>query len=55
MESDKRPLLKLIDKISFFNDFLESEKCELIDKKVLVKKYEKKVLQFLGRETKVAC
>ena len=42
MESNKRPLLKLIDKVSFFNDFLESEKCELIDKKVLVKKYEKK-------------
>jgi CRP-like cAMP-binding protein len=41
MESDKSPLLKLIDKVSFFNDFLESEKRELIDKKVLVKKYEK--------------
>jgi CRP-like cAMP-binding protein len=42
MESDKNPLLKLIDKVSFFNEFLESEKRELIDKKVLVKKYEKK-------------
>jgi CRP-like cAMP-binding protein len=41
MEPDKSPLLKLIDKVSFFNDFLESEKCELIDKKLLVKKYEK--------------
>ena len=42
MESNKSPLLKLIDKVSFFNEFLESEKCELVDKKVLVKKYEKK-------------
>ena len=42
MESDKSPLFKLIDKVSFFNEFSESEKCELVDKKVLVKKYEKK-------------
>ena len=42
MESNKSPLLQLIDSISFFDEFLESEKCELIEKRAMVKKYQEK-------------
>ena len=42
MEPEKSPLLQLIDKIPFFDEFSESEKCELVDKSGMVKKYEKK-------------
>jgi CRP-like cAMP-binding protein len=42
MESDKSPLLQLIDKVSFFDEFSESEKCEIIKNNSMVKKYEKK-------------
>ena len=42
MESNKSPLLQLIDKVSFFDEFSESEKCEIVKKSSMVKKYEKK-------------
>ena len=42
MESNKSPLLQLINNVSFFDEFSESEKCELADKRALVKKYDKK-------------
>jgi CRP-like cAMP-binding protein len=42
MESNKSPLLQLIDKVSFFDEFSESEKCEIIENNSMVKKYEKK-------------
>jgi CRP-like cAMP-binding protein len=42
MESNKSPLLQLIDKVSFFNEFSESEKCEIIKNNARVKKFEKK-------------
>ena len=42
MESKKSPLLQLIDNVSFFDEFLESEKLELVEKKSMVKKYQKK-------------
>ena len=42
MESNKSPLLQLIDKVSFFDEFSESEKCEIIKNNSMVKKYEKK-------------
>jgi CRP-like cAMP-binding protein len=42
MESNKSPLLQLIDKVSFFDDFSESEKCEIIKNNSMVKKFEKK-------------
>ena len=38
----KSPLFQLIDKVSFFDDFSESEKCEIIKNNSMVKKYEKK-------------
>ena len=38
----KSPLLQLIDKVSFFDEFSESEKCEIIKNNSMVKKYEKK-------------
>ena len=38
----KSPLLQLIDKVSFFDEFTESEKCEIVKKNSMVKKYEKK-------------
>jgi CRP-like cAMP-binding protein len=38
----KSPLLQLIDKVSFFDEFSESEKCEIVKKNSMVKKYEKK-------------
>ena len=44
MESNKSPLLQLIDKVSFFDEFSESEKCEIIKNNSMVKKYEKKDL-----------
>ena len=40
----KSPLLQLIDKVSFFDEFSESEKCEIIKNNSMVKKYEKKDL-----------
>ena len=44
MESDKSPLLQLVDKVSFFDEFSESEKCEIIKNNSRVKKFEKKDL-----------
>ena len=44
MESNKSPLLQLIDKVSFFDEFSESEKCEIIKNNSMVKKYEQKDL-----------
>ena len=44
MESNKSPLLQLIDKVSFFDEFSESEKCEIINNNSMVRKYEKKNL-----------
>ena len=44
MESNKSPLLQLIDKVSFFDEFSESEKCEIIKNNSMVKKFEKKDL-----------
>jgi CRP-like cAMP-binding protein len=44
MESNKSPLLQLIDKVSFFDEFSESEKCEIIKNNSRVKKFEKKDL-----------
>jgi CRP-like cAMP-binding protein len=44
MESNKSPLLQLIDKVSFFDGFSESEKCEIIKNNSMVKKYEQKDL-----------
>jgi len=41
MESNKSPLLQLIDKVSFFDEFSESEKFEIIKNNSMVKKYEK--------------
>ena len=38
----KSPLLKLINNISFFEEFSESERRELIEKHTLIKKYENK-------------
>jgi CRP-like cAMP-binding protein len=38
----KSPLLQLIDKVSFFDEFTESEKCEIVKNNSMVKKYEKK-------------
>ena len=40
----KSPLFQLIDKVSFFDEFTESEKCEIIKNNSMVKKYEKKDL-----------
>ena len=40
----KSPLLQLIDKVSFFDEFTESEKCEIVKNNSMVKKYEKKDL-----------
>jgi CRP-like cAMP-binding protein len=40
----KSPLLQLIDKVSFFDEFSESEKCEIIKNNSMVKKYEQKDL-----------
>ena len=42
MESNKSPLLQLINNVSFFDEFSESEKCELADKRAMIKKYDKK-------------
>jgi CRP-like cAMP-binding protein len=44
MESNKSPLFQLIDKVSFFDEFSESEKCEIIKNNAMVKKFEKKEL-----------
>ena len=44
MKTDKSPLLQLIDKVSFFDEFSESEKCEIIKNNSRVKKFEKKDL-----------
>ena len=44
MESNKSPLFQLIDKVSFFDVFSESEKSEIIKNNSMVKKYEKKDL-----------
>ena len=44
MESNKSPLLQLIDQVSFFDEFLDSEKLEIINKSSMLKKYEKKGL-----------
>jgi CRP-like cAMP-binding protein len=44
MESNKSPLLQLIDKVSFFDEFSESEKLEIIKNSSMLKKYEKKDL-----------
>ena len=44
MESNKSPLLQLIDKVSFFDEFTESEKCEIIKNNSMVKKFTKKDL-----------
>ena len=44
MESNKSPLLQLIDKVSFFDEFSKSEKCEIIKNNSRVKKFEKKDL-----------
>jgi CRP-like cAMP-binding protein len=41
MESNKSPLLQLIDKVSFFDEFSESEKLEIIKNNSMVKKYKK--------------
>lgn len=41
MGSDKSPLLQLIDKVSFFDEFSESEKNEIVNKNSMVKKFEK--------------
>ena len=41
MESNKSPLLQLIDKVSFFDVFSKSEKYEIIKNNSMVKKYEK--------------
>jgi CRP-like cAMP-binding protein len=42
MGSNKSPLLQLIDKVSFFDEFSESEKCEIIENNSVIKKFEKK-------------
>ena len=42
MNSNESPLFKLIDNVSFFDDFSEPEKHELIEKQSLIKKYDKK-------------
>jgi CRP-like cAMP-binding protein len=44
MESNKSPLMQLIDKVSFFDEFSESEKCEIIKNNSMVKKFENKDL-----------
>jgi CRP-like cAMP-binding protein len=42
MESNKSPLLQLIDKVSFFDEFSDSEKHEIINKKSMIKRYDNK-------------
>ena len=42
MESNKSPILQLVDKVSFFDEFSDSEKIEIINRKSMIKKYEKK-------------
>ena len=44
MESNKSPLLQLIDKVPFFDEFSESEKCEIVENSSMVKKFKKKDL-----------
>jgi CRP-like cAMP-binding protein len=45
-------LLQLIDKVSFFDEFSESEKCEIIKNNSMVKKYEKKDLTIFSEGDK---
>ena len=40
--SNKSPILQLVDKVSFFDEFSDSEKIEIINRKSMIKKYEKK-------------
>jgi CRP-like cAMP-binding protein len=42
MNSNKSPILQLVDKVSFFDEFSDSEKIEIINRKSMIKKYEKK-------------
>jgi CRP-like cAMP-binding protein len=44
----KSPLLQLINKVSFFDEFSESEKCEIIKNNSMVKKYEQKDLTIVS-------
>ena len=44
----KSPLLQLIDKVSFFDEFSESEKFEIVKNNSRVKKYEKKDLSIVS-------
>ena len=52
MESDKSPLLQLVDKVSFFDEFSESEKHEIVNKTSMVKKYEKQGLTIFSEGDK---
>jgi CRP-like cAMP-binding protein len=42
MESNKSPLFQLVDKVSFFDEFSDSEKVEIINRKSMIKRYDKK-------------
>jgi CRP-like cAMP-binding protein len=44
----KSPLFQLIDKVSFFDEFSESEKFEIVKNNSRVKKYEKKDLSIVS-------
>ena len=53
MNSNKSPILQLVDKVSFFDEFSDSEKIEIINRKSMIKKYEKKGSTIFPREAKV--